>query len=646
MKIFLILLALIPMSLSGNICATDNDKISSIDNANEQQYQYSIDDTGFLKCINPTVVINGDKETFTFESSEEIITVENTGNAILKNYTVNNKILNCTLLIKEDICEFNLIINRNMESERLYSLYFCKGSDEKIYSSAISLDTAKTSAGVELDYGFTEYIEEQPFDNNKAKAFGANSNSGTVYGYLHWTDDQGKIHPLAGVMARLITNVSQWNYFTYTDSTGYYTISISQNWQELWNYSPKLMICAQGRNIGVSTPNNPSNIYCKTIDVVQLKPTTTECSYIFKPDADGDMGKAINILQAGIYFSEYAKSLNNNTALKSCYFYYPYKDPQGKLNSFYDRNNHIYINSERKNAACPNTYACWDVIGHEYGHHVQNCFGIEENPGGSHNIPGNAIDDQYKMVDKNGNKMYSLEESKERGIKLAWAEGYATYWSTVAQLSFPEDIKNIDTVGDTVYTSSNGLIYEINEYPTIGYGEADEQSITRILFKLNSAQQDEYDKFSISDVDLWQIVVQNKVKMLYTFIDALYKEGYSKNNLGLLLGKYNVSAFLISSDNYTYNTPPSFRWSAMYGSSNLNYNEFDFIVMRPDGEIILRKNGIKSSSFMCTYKLTSAEWSLILSNNDTSFSVCVVSKQTTGFSSGFYYSKYFSFDKP
>lgn len=193
------------------------------------------------------------------------------------------------------------------------------------------------------------------------------------------------------------------------------------------------------------------------------------------------------IFQAAKSYADYAKAVNGGTPVGTCGFYYP-GDPN-KSSNYSDEKVLVTISSAvRDSTSVPHSYSSWDVIGHEYGHYIQHCFDIEANPGGRHGIPSNNIDDQYNTREDDGvTRKYTLAESKDRGLKLAWAEGWATYWSTVAQSTFSSDLKTIWTVGDTSYTSYNGLDYDLDSYVGPSYGDADERAVQRILYKLLTA---------------------------------------------------------------------------------------------------------------------------------------------------------------
>src|SRR5205823_3762943 len=77
---------------------------------------------------------------------------------------------------------------------------------------------------------------------------------------------------------------------------------------------------------------------------------------------------------------------------------------------------------------------------HEYGHYVMDSFNFENNPGGAHNI-GDCI------VQVHGN-------NKSEGNRLAWGEGWPTYWGTTVQRDFGLPGAGIPTVGDATYTDT------------------------------------------------------------------------------------------------------------------------------------------------------------------------------------------------
>lgn len=269
----------------------------------------------------------------------------------------------------------------------------------------------------------------------------------------------------------------------------------------------------------------------------------------------------------------------------------------------------------------------------------KNVFDISANPGGAHAIPRNNIDDQYEAG-------YSLAEAKDRGHKLSWGEGWPTYWSTVAQSHFNDDLRSIYTVGDTRYTSPRQLDYELDSYGT-GKGDADEQAIQRFIFKLYDSKTDTYDKFALGEMALWNIVITNKPVTFSEFIQCLYDDGFDKHDLGILLDQYNVIDGNINAINFQYfDKLPTFTWSTNTGSKNLKFDQFDLYFETASGNLIQKVSSISASGNSASYTPTSAIWNEIYNAPGSIYNVYFVARQTYSYVSGNYYSEANTFSKP
>ena len=570
-------------------------------------------------------------ERFQFSSPVPIDYVSEEGEVDLVNFEYNEGEVSCDLTNFTD--NSNVILNFYQNDELIdrCALYFAESSNGLIYSSAISLDTAFRNAGKELNYNLANEIEDTDVEltsETTVTPYGIGA-SGTVYGTLKWTDQQGNTHPLVGAKVRATMSMSWWSAETYTDASGYYIIDYTDIWH-LFGGIPMVHIYTETDNVKVHN----GGTYEKTYEF--SSGSGGEFSYTFSPTNDGDMGKAMMLFQGLKSFSDYAEQLNGGTPIEYCNLKYP----SGTSGAYYDRNGTIHISAETpKYSTFPESYASWDIVGHEYGHHVQDVFGITANPGGSHSIPGNNIDDQYKSG-------YSLADAKDRGQKLSWGEGWPTYWSTVAQSHFNVDLKSIYTVGDTKYTSTNGLNYELDSYGT-GRGDADEQAIQRFLFKLYDSKTDSYDKFALGEIELWNIVVVNKPVTFSEFIQDLYDDGYNKHDIGILLDQYNVIDGNITATNYKYfDKLPTFTWYTKSGSNNLKFNQFDLYFETPSGLLIQKISNISASGSSVSYTPTSTIWNKIYSASGSTFNVYFVARQTYSYVSGNYYSEINTFAKP
>lgn len=468
-----------------------------------------------------------------------------------------------------------------------------------------------------------------------------------VFGTLRWTDNQEQTHPLVGAKLQITCGLSQIVVATsHTDENGNYSFECLGYDNDFWYAQPKLHLRLDTEYVNIASQSG--TIYDEAIDIIKGNTNQFEYSDVFRPD--NYFGKATHIFQAAFFYSTEAKKIDRSNSLTKCTFRYPYIDDNHPGISFY-RNNNVYIDAYIDENTGPNTlkaYASWDVVGHEYGHHLQKCFGISDNPGGTHSPFTSDIDSQFNTLDDNYDRIYTIGEAKQRGIAMAWGEAWSTFWAEVAQTHFPDDIKNIETVSDSVYNSYNTNFWlNVIDYGydyTYSHGEADEIAIIRILYKLWSQETDSYDKFCIPEETLFSIVIDNHIKTFHEFVNVLYDLGYDKYDLGKLFGRFRITTNFLYMRNAEYiDSLPTFVWTNDSGSFHLPYNEFDLLFFNSNMELVLRIECIHQTE----YTLTNREWANIVKECGRHFYASVVSKETaTGYQSGSYHSELFNFDIP
>jgi hypothetical protein len=598
-------------------------------------------DNEYISCIDSEKTINGATETYHFMTTCKIDTILSAGKIELSSFKINEEEIECTLSNFLNNESINLQFYDNNILVDNVTIYFASNNFGTFFSSSFSLDTAKRNACQTLNYTLIN-DENVSNENVEISPLGIGV-TGNTSGTFKWTDDQGNVHPLIGAKVKITIGGSWWSSTTYTNQEGYYSFSYNDIWY-IGSGKPTITIYADNGEL-ISVSNGGTYAMSKEMSGSS---GNFSWSYTFSPVTDGDMGKSIIIFQAAKSFADYAKSMNGGSPITFCTFNYP-GDPN--YGSSYNGNNVVTITSKpRDDSSLPNSYSSWDVIGHEYGHHVQKCYGITANPGGIHYVGHNNIDDQYDTKDSNGNRIYTLEESKERGLKLAWGEGWPTYWSTIAQFTFSADLKTIPTVGDTWYTSYNGVKYNLdsysNPYAYNPWGDADEIAIQQFLYKLSSSETDQFDKFSIDSNTLWNITIENKPHTFYEFINDLYDDGYNRYDLGTLLAKYSIAVSNITISNNYLDECPTFTWSTDMGSDYLHYNNFDLVFLNPRGQEVLRKNNIITTGETGSYTLTKSEWASIISVYGRTYYAYIVARQTLSFTSGNYYSELFEFTEP
>lgn len=576
-----------------------------------------------VKVLEAEKKFNSSYKSFEFISEDEVGSIKVQGDVVLTDYQIINKEVIATLSYFKDQTEIKFLFYDLKETLiDMVSLYFALGDNNYFFSSNLSMDTAKRYAG--QDVGYTFWTEDNGVNSSvntySAQAIGA---EGRISGTIEWTDEQGVTHPLFGAKIAVTIAGSWWRGETYTNAQGFYNINYSGIWY-IGSGKPTIHVVAENPNVNVKSLNG--GVYEKAVEFDSN--IDRSFNYTFSPIKDQDLGKAIMIFQGAKLFSSYLIDyMDGGEKTPSCSIFYPGKDKQ----TAYYLENSIHIpTKEKSSSSLPSYYASWDVLGHEYGHHIENTLGFTKSPGGSHALNENIINRQVKDG-------YPLHEAKDRGYKLAWAEGWATYWSTVTQNHFPDEYKGIKTVADTWYTAPNGAICNLDYYDT-GFGDADEVVVQRILYKLTSLQEDEYDKFKIQEWELWKLIRNNKPVTFYEFINHLYKAGYNKGDLHLLISKFNVVAPNITLS-YT-NGFPTFSVSTYMGSKNVRFNEFKFYFGK-NGEI--GNLSTKPTGNIASVTLTYNQVRFLYFSGEE-FIVYFLAKQTDNFASGNYYSRDFVFD--
>lgn len=337
-----------------------------------------------------------------------------------------------------------------------------------------------------------EYMDNDTIDadNRGATADFSNSSTGPnrviaggrVYGYLKWTDDSGRQHPLVGVKVKLTFTGSFGNASTYTNSSGYFNISFSNIWT-LWAYECDIHVYAENAMGKVTNSSGAIYEYAKRLDGMQNEDSYNFGTYVFSIDKNDDLARAMQIFSALYNYSNYAKSLNGGDDIEQCKIIYPVSE-NDKGSYYSNGSNTIHLGKASQNkSGYPNVHASWDTIGHEYGHHLQYHY-FQQNFFGTHYTNFNDIYSYFKGKQEESSS-YSINTSeiknaKTQGVGLAWKESWPTFFAISAQSTFSSDLKSIPTVGDAVYEAYNGVTQDLkattneNSYLSNTYdGESD-----------------------------------------------------------------------------------------------------------------------------------------------------------------------------
>ncbi|MBI4556118.1 MAG: VWA domain-containing protein, partial [Candidatus Hydrogenedentes bacterium] len=245
----------------------------------------------------------------------------------------------------------------------------------------------------------------------------------------------------------------------------------------------------------------------------------------------------------------------------------------------------------------------WDVIHHEYGHYFMIARNIEKHPGGDH-----ALDEN--LAERIG---------KDQGIRMAWGEGFPTYYGTSAQDVQGASNLHIPNVGDTKYTDT---IDTTNDYSleesagVLSIGEDNEISVQRILWDLYDSNSDGEDDVSLDVMTIYGAAAGVNASTLSQFWNGLIAvEGTTMKHkvaYGCIFGEHYVAPKLTTPVNGVNvgasHTPVRFAWEANGAGLSFLLNKFRVQFWKHDfSSMIFESPELDVTS----YTPSSAEWATI-----------------------------------
>ncbi|MBX3180119.1 MAG: hypothetical protein KF886_22450 [Candidatus Hydrogenedentes bacterium] len=209
----------------------------------------------------------------------------------------------------------------------------------------------------------------------------------------------------------------------------------------------------------------------------------------------------------------------------------------------------------------------WDVIHHEYGHYFMDDQDIEDNPGGAHALGEN-------LAERLG---------KDRGIRLAWGEGFPTYFGTVGQLRLGAASLGIPNVGDTAYTDTidSSIHYDLESSAAPAEnGEDDELAVQRALYDLYDSAPDGNDEVALGDFGVFTVAREANATTLSAFWNQLIMGASTEEQVayGCLFMDHKVSPEPTApADGATFaaaDPPPAFDWEERGAGPSFRLNKF------------------------------------------------------------------------
>lgn len=431
----------------------------------------------------------------------------------------------------------------------------------------------------------------------------------TISGTVRWKDDNYNFHPLGYVQVDLI-NADDNSVIAsqYSNPDGSYAF--------ITNVSPALgySIKLYADNSNVAVKSTGSAVY------VQSSATYSYSKHItinLDVNMSSYAGRAFQVFEAAETAARYADYMNGSDLGKISVVY----PGTQSFSYYYTSNNTIYLSNVL--TGNPKVYASWDVITHEYGHHVMYVLGIQNNPGGNHSITLNDIDEN---------------SNKSIGIRLSWGESWPTVFGEMAQQYYSSYLTNIAYVADSQYNSYNG-VYTDYETPSVALGDACEENLICLLYDLYDSHNETGDYSYWGHTNFWNRSKNSSATTFSEFTQYCYNNNYANRfTFGELLETAHISAYNLTKS--TSNTSPTFTWNVGGGNTTLSRNNSFYLVFYNNAGGEIRRYNVSTNGTPTTvsYNINSLEWSYIVSQSGTNIIVAVIAYQNGAPSTGGYYS--------
>lgn len=411
---------------------------------------------------------------------------------------------------------------------------------------------------------------------------------------------------------------------TYTDFIGDYRIEFTQSeLDEISVNDIDINIYSKGGNINVVNSSNTT--YCWNGNVLcDFSYLVWDCDIdIVSSDFDldeMDLFDSFKVHQAAEFGAYYVELLDGNR-LDEINIKYPSSD----ISKFDGQKIHIDKDDVDD----------WDVILHEYGHYIQKKFDFLSNISGEHNF-GICLATKY---------------GKQIGAKLAWQEGWPTYFSISSQLHLNAASYNLPNVGDDVYTDViTGDTNDINisiETPLDNkceYGEFSESVVAAFLLDIaDDYNIGEDDRIEMGYSYVWNVIKNNKCLTLDEFNDILMDDlnALEQSKIGKVMSNLTISPSLdVPSDGTTIVVNnPTFSWIANGGKLNYENDRFNLVFYNNQYQKLWESSPVTDNEIT----LTANQWHNVLElNNNSNMFWAVKAYQTDEFISGYYLSEFYT----
>lgn len=357
-----------------------------------------------------------------------------------------------------------------------------------------------------------------------------------VNGTVLWTDSAGNTHPLPGATVEIYDDDTLGDDLlqtTTTDASGMYSVVVDHDdVVEGPDIYVKVLASSSVADIKPDTASGSTYFMQSTVHEDQADGSTLVVNLTADNTSIG--GQAFSVHHALVAGGAYISLLNGSAPAKLTTRF-----PTTESTSLFDGSELHILQLDRWD---------WDVTLHEYGHYIMDAYNFENNPGGSHSINAN---------------LSTSRGSKDIGVRLAWGEGWPTFFavSGLHQMGFAA--LGIPNVGDMQYQDTEDASITNHLENDIGVGEDNELSVMTTLWDLVDAAADG-EEIAMSPRSLFQSIKASGATKIGDVWDALVagKANEEKASHGKLFGLHKIAPEqLTPSDRATLDTSTTFTWN-------------------------------------------------------------------------------------
>ena len=245
-----------------------------------------------------------------------------------------------------------------------------------------------------------------------------------VNGTVMWTDSAGNTHPLPGATVEIYDEDTIGDDLlrtTTTNASGAYSVAVDHDdVVEGPDIYVKVLASSTIADIKPDSASDVTYFMQSTVHDDQADGSTLTVNLTADNTTVG--GQAFSVHHALVAGGAYISSLNGSAPAKLTTRF-----PTTESTSLFNGSELHILLMDRWD---------WDVTLHEYGHYIMDAYNFEDNPGGSHGINSN---------------LSTTRGSKDVGVRLAWGEGWPTFFavSGLHQMGFAS--LGVPNVGDMQY---------------------------------------------------------------------------------------------------------------------------------------------------------------------------------------------------